>query len=548
MKEHKNPPQQDLRQKRTLRLKINLALSGVFMFIGALLMGYSYLDERDKNLELAITQLKGMNAFYFDALNTLMLADVMEERQLLRDKMLELPGILEVRVNRASAINDRFGAGLPGDAAVDELDRRSLEGESVVEVHERDGQRIVTVIEPYPLTENTRGTDCLECHRRIESGTISGAIRLSYSLEQADSLALAGLWKKFAVFTGLLIAALIVLYTAINHVVVRPVVNMMNRLKEIATGDGDLTKMLKESSGDELGECAHWFNSFVAKLRAMILEIFDNAGELRKASNHMEQIAQQTSANVLRQQAETDQVATAMNQMAAAVQEVSRNATQAADAALRADDEARQGKDIMGQTSRAIGALAGEVETAGGVIKQLAKDSDDISVVLDVIRGIAEQTNLLALNAAIEAARAGEQGRGFAVVADEVRTLAERTQRSTQEIQKMIEGLQRRAKDAVDVMQRGQHQATASVEQAALAEASLQTITRVVDDISDMCTQIAAAAEEQDKVSTEINRNVGNISALASQTAADAGNVAGANHQMTDMAEGLQRLLKQFRT
>lgn len=548
MKEHTEPPQQNLRQKRTVRLKINLALSGVFMFIGALLMGYSYLDERDKNLELAITQLKGMNAFYFDALNTLMLADVMEERQLLRDKMLELPGILEVRVNRADAINDRFGAGLPGDAAVDALDRRALEGESVVEVQERDGQRIVTVIEPYRLTENTRGTDCLECHRRIESGTISGAIRLSYSLQQADSLALAGLWKKFGVLTGLLIAALVVLYTAINHVVVRPVVNMMNRLKEIATGDGDLTKMLKESSGDELGECAHWFNSFVGKLRTMILEIFDYAGELRKASDHMEQIAQQTSTNVLRQQTETDQVATAMNQMAAAVQEVSRNATQAADAALRADDEARQGKDIMGHTSRAIGALAGEVETAGGVIQQLAKDSNDISVVLDVIRGIAEQTNLLALNAAIEAARAGEQGRGFAVVADEVRTLAERTQRSTQEIQKMIEGLQRRAKDAVDVMQRGQKQATASVEQAALAEASLQTITRVVDDISDMCTQIAAAAEEQDKVSTEINRNVGNISGLASQTAADAGNVAGANRQMTDMAEGLQQLLKQFRT
>ncbi len=540
--------QRPARYRLSVRLKINLALSAVFLVVGLLVMGYSYVEERAKNLELAITQLKGMNAFYFDSLNTLMLADAMEERQTLRDKMLELPGMLDVRVNRSDAIIQKFGPGLPGEAAVDELDRLALSGESVVEIGERDGHRTVTIVEPYRLTEDTRGTDCLECHRRVESGTVGGAIRLSYSLQQADSLAFAGLVKKFAVLASLLIVALIALYALLNRVVVQPVVEMKNRLKDIATGNGDLTKVLAESSDDELGECAHWFNSFVGKLRAMILEIFDNAGELRKASDSMEQIAQQTNTNVLRQQTETDQVATAMNQMAAAVQEVSRNATQAADAALRADDEARQGKDIMGQTSRAIDALAGEVETAGGVIQQLAKDSNDISVVLDVIRGIAEQTNLLALNAAIEAARAGEQGRGFAVVADEVRTLAERTQRSTQEIQKMIESLQRRAKDAVDVMQRGEYQAKASVEQAAQAEVSLQTITRVVCDISDMCTQIAAAAEQQDKVSTEINRNVGNISGLASQTAADAGKVAGANRQMTNMAEGLQGLLRQFRT
>ena len=540
--------QRPARYRLSVRLKINLALSAVFLVVGLLVMGYSYVEERAKNLELAITQLKGMNAFYFDSLNTLMLADAMEERQTLRDKMLELPGMLDVRVNRSDAIIQKFGPGLPAEAAVDELDRLALSGESVVEIGERDGHRTVTIVEPYRLTEDTRGTDCLECHRRVESGTVGGAIRLSYSLQQADSLAFAGLVKKFAVLASLLIVALIALYALLNRVVVRPVVEMKNRLQDIATGNGDLTKVLKESSDDELGECAHWFNSFVGKLRAMILEIFDNAGELRKASDSMEQIAQQTNTNVLRQQTETDQVATAMNQMAAAVQEVSRNATQAADAALRADDEARQGKDIMGQTSRAIDALAGEVETAGGVIQQLAKDSNDISVVLDVIRGIAEQTNLLALNAAIEAARAGEQGRGFAVVADEVRTLAERTQRSTQEIQKMIESLQRRAKDAVDVMQRGEYQAKASVEQAAQAEVSLQTITRVVCDISDMCTQIAAAAEQQDKVSTEINRNVGNISGLASQTAADAGKVAGANRQMTNMAEGLQGLLRQFRT
>ena len=540
-----NTPKRVMR--RSVQFKINLAIISVFAWVVMLLMSYSYVEDRKKNVELAITQLKGMNAFYFDSLNTLMQADAMEESGLLREKMLELPGMLEIRVNRAEAVSKRFGPGFYGEQATDELDRRGLNGESVVDIGERDGQRIVTVVEPYLLTENTRGTDCLECHRRVESGTLSGAIRLTYSLEQADSLAMAGLLKRFGVIVALLVVGLIALTLLLNRVIVKPVSNMAERFKDIATGEGDLTQTLNDDAGDELGELAHWFNCFVRKLRTMIGDIGDYTADINTSSEQMNTIAQQTNQNVLKQRAETDQVATAMGEMSAAVQAVSRNATEAADAASLANTEANRGQRVMADTSHAINTLAEEVEQAGNVIEKLAQDSNTISVVLDVIRGIAEQTNLLALNAAIEAARAGEQGRGFAVVADEVRTLAERTQQSTEEIRQMIQNLQKGAKDAVDVMLQGKDQATLSVGQAAKARASLENITRLVNDITDMCTQIAAAAEQQDKVSSEVDRNVGTISELASMTANDAGGVASANDELAKMAENLHGLVQQFR-
>jgi len=541
------PTRPRTRLTRSVRFKINIAIASVFVLVAVLIINHSYFDERAKNLELAITQVKGMNAFYFDSLNTLMLADVMEERELLREKMLEQPGVIGVRVNRADTVTARFGPGFDSERPVDALDRRALAGESVIDVSEVDGQRVVTVIEPYALTEDTRGTNCLECHRRAEPGTVAGAIRISYSLAEADALATAGFWKQVGIMAGLFLVGLAALSLWMNHVVIAPVNAMVDRFRDIATGEGDLTKTLDEKSGDELAELGHWFNQFVAKLRTMIVGINGYTGELTDAAESMGGTAQQTSGAARQQQDETAQVATAMSQMAAAVQEISRNATHAADTAREANGEATQGRQVMQQTSSAIGRLAGEVEAAGGVIRQLAQQSDDISVVLDVIRSIAEQTNLLALNAAIEAARAGEQGRGFAVVADEVRTLAERTQKSTEEIQVMIAGLQDGAGNAVSVMTRGQEQASESVSQASEAEASLNAISDLIGNITDMCTQIAAAAEQQDKVSSEVDANVGNIRDLASRTATDAGSVADANRQLTEMANNLQGLLQQFR-
>jgi methyl-accepting chemotaxis protein len=233
--------------------------------------------------------------------------------------------------------------------------------------------------------------------------------------------------------------------------------------------------------------------------------------------------------------------------MAGTVQEVSRNVGLAANDAETADRNATQGKKIVDETMRAIEKLAEDIERAAVVITKLQKESDNIGAVLEVIGGIAEQTNLLALNAAIEAARAGEQGRGFAVVADEVRTLASRTQKSTQEIKEMIDRLQVGAKEAVTVMEQGRAQASSSVDQAERAGEALTLITNAVSVIRDMTQQIASASEEQNAVTEEINKNIVSISQVASQTSDDSSQISRGTKELAQLSGKMEKLISQFR-
>ena len=325
--------------------------------------------------------------------------------------------------------------------------------------------------------------------------------------------------------------------------------NSVGEIREMtrSVAAGDLTARVYLRTRDELHDVADDFNAMNEQFESLIREIVGASTQLASAAEEVAAVSRDSAGNVDRQRQETDLVATAMNEMTATVQEVSSNAAGAAEAARKTDSEAKGGLQVVEVASRSIAALAGEIENAAQVIRRVSDDSEAIGTVLDVIKGIAEQTNLLALNAAIEAARAGEQGRGFAVVADEVRTLASRTQDSTKEIEEMIERLQGGAQQAVQVMKTSQEQAQAGVDQADKAARALKAITDAVTTINDMNTQIASAAEEQSATTEEMNRNVVSIRDLAEQTASGSEQTTAASQELARLAADLQERTRQFK-
>jgi len=310
---------------------------------------------------------------------------------------------------------------------------------------------------------------------------------------------------------------------------------------------GDLTDMAKIDSSDELGILAKGFNGLIDALRNMLREIGSSSQQLSSAAEQTAAISSQSANNINNQKEQTDMIATAMTEMAATVNEVANSANNTLQEVQAANLETTEGQKIVQESIAAINNLASEIEQAARVINKLDEYSTNIGAVLDVIRGIADQTNLLALNAAIEAARAGEQGRGFAVVADEVRTLASKTQESTSEIQEMIERLQSGTREAVSVMETSQQEAKNSVTKTESAGQSLARITKAVTVIHDMSTHIASAAEEQSAVTQEMHQNVEAISKVADETAMGAKENLQASQELARLAEHLQQLVMRFK-
>ena len=349
---------------------------------------------------------------------------------------------------------------------------------------------------------------------------------------------------------GVAVVVLVLLAAAgmlLANTILRPLNQMKANLDDIAAGEGDLTRRLNITSQDELGQLAGSFNRFVDKIHGLVRQITEMTAQLTGLVTQVSDQANRSDQAMERQRHETDQVATAINEMSAAAQEVAKSAQNAAVAAQQTDEEGQAAKRVVAGSIVKIHALVDDIRSSGVSLDSLQKDVSSIVSVLGVIRSIAEQTNLLALNAAIEAARAGEAGRGFAVVADEVRALASRTQISTQEIQGMIDRLQAGTQSAVEAMRRSSEAGDGTSAQANEAGASLDTMAQLIATINSMNAQIASAAEEQTAVAEEINRSVHQIAVAVDNVADETQLGAQTSRSLADLGQRLGSLVGQFR-
>ena len=326
-----------------------------------------------------------------------------------------------------------------------------------------------------------------------------------------------------------------------------PLLEVTASLKDIAEGEGDLTQRIPITSEDEIGELSHWFNTFLDKLQGIIRQVQENTRRLSEACDGISTASVEMSKGAEEQQAQAGQVATAMQEMSVTVQEISRNSNSAAEKAHGGAEDARDGGKVMERTIAMMQRVTASVDQAAKQVADLGSRSDQIGRIVGVINEIAEQTNLLALNAAIEAARAGEHGRGFAVVAGEVRNLAERTTKATQEIAGMIGSIQQETKAAVEAMVRGTAEVQQGVTAAEESGAKLQRIIEGTQMAAEAVAQIATAATEQASTTDEVNVNINEIARISNEFAAGAKKSASASESLSQLAVELDSLMSRFR-
>ncbi|OPX55856.1 Methyl-accepting chemotaxis protein [Oceanospirillum multiglobuliferum] len=446
--------------------------------------------------------------------------------------------------NRASRKLDSFEQN-----AWDQLVRSP--DQTISEQFESNGRTIVRVA----IADKMVAEACVSCHNKHpqtpkndwKMGDVRGVLEVSTDITDQLAAGRATSMKITGLVIVMLLFMLIGLWVIYTRVIQRRMDKLNRAMNEIAHGDGDLTARLDESGNDEITQLSRSFNRFTGHIREMVQQMARTSQALNQTSEAMTAIAISNNDRLERQAAETNQAATAINEMAATVSDVARNAVEAAAAAQTANGVARDGHKVVDTTRQDIEVLSDNINSAMGSIRRLEEESENITGMVNVIGSIAEQTNLLALNAAIEAARAGEQGRGFAVVADEVRNLASRTQEATQEIQKVISELQAGTLDSVKLMSQSCTHAEKTVVQAESANDALNAIASAIGQITAMNDQIASASEEQSAVAHEIEQNIMAINEMSDESAHASEQMAHNSEQLTQLAHELRALVAKFK-
>ncbi len=529
----------------SIQNKVNLSLIAVFLIILISSLTTIYRSETSLVDNVVTRSTLDSADSYFDSINMLMLSGAMANRGTLQQKILSNPAITEARIIRGQQITDVYGPGTPDSMPVDEYDQRAMRGEQVIEeLNDEQGHRL-TVVTPMRALSDYKGTNCLLCHQ-VEEGEVVGAVRVTYSYEALDKQINSNLISVALIELALFVAGIILISLLLRRIVVTPVNRLAETIHAIER-DNDLNQRTPVSSSDEIGEMSAAFNSMLENIHDSMQHVRQTVAQLADSGSRISKVATESASAVHHQQMQTSSVASAMEQMEAATRSVAASAENTVSASNMALQESSDGARVTQQAITAITRLQQDIDRATQVIQKLDSQSQNVGTVLEVIQKIAEQTNLLALNAAIEAARAGEQGRGFAVVADEVRTLASRTHNSTEEINHIIAELQNDAKEAVTVMQQALAAAGDGVEQVQKTNSALTNITEEVRVINDLNHQVASAVREQSEMASSVERSISEISNSAEDTAERSEHLNRVSDELEQLSKELEQMLSRFK-
>ncbi len=530
---------------RRVAAKVLVVAAVVFVIELSLSLFHSHQTLKRQAESFVTAQAASLTDSYFDGLNKLMLTGGMQARGELRKGYLAQNDILEARIIRGPAVVQQYGPGLPEEAVVDDLDRKALAGEEVRVIQDTAEGRRLTFIRPFRATENTRGVNCLDCHS-VAKDTVMGAVRITYDLAPVDAGIRANGMESALIHVGLFSLGFGLMIWLMLRVVSRPIEQLAHTMARVER-ESDLNQRVPVASQDEIGHAAEAFNAMLARFASLLGQVRGTTEQLTQATQRLVGTTTRSQEGVARQLKDTEDLAGELHRMAANVQDVADKIREAAAAAKSADTQAREGALTASEAQGAIEAMNDQLKGAVAVIHRLDSDSREVGRVLGLIREIAEQTNLLALNAAIEAARAGEQGRGFAVVADEVRTLAGRTQSATGDIERIIGKVQQASQEAVAVIQDAEGRSQGSVEHVKNTAMALAEIAGAVSRITAMTDQVAANAQAQGHSAEQIGQRIDNISRVARQAAEDVQEVKAVGDDLQTIATGLHAGVAQFR-